>query len=455
MPPRILVIDDEASIRFGLRDFLQSKGYDVDEAENCARAEDRFRNAPPDVALLDHRLPDGTALDLLPRLRAIDPSVPLAVLTGHASIDLAVEAVKQGAEQFLTKPVELPALLVILERMLLKRRQEKTLLVESVRRGKRQRDPFLGTSAAIRALRDDARRIAGADRPVLIQGETGVGKGVLARWLHENGPRAEEPFVDLNCAGLATELVESELFGHERGAFTGAVSNKPGLLELAHRGTVFLDEIGDLSQQVQPRLLKVLEENRFRRVGSVRDREVDIRLISATHQDLACAARDGQFRSDLFYRINTLTLWIPALRDRVEDIPMLASELLNRVTTEMGRRGLELGPSAIDAMRRYPWPGNVRELRNVLERAVLLSAGDTIEGHDLRFEAVPDEPASGPSSETLNGAGLTLLELERRHIEAVLRAENGHVARAAVRLGIPRSSLYQKVAKLGLVVPRH
>jgi len=462
MTDRILLVDDEDGIRFGVREFLRSHGYEVDEADSCARAEELFRAAPPDAAVLDHRLPDGTALDLLPRLRSIDPSVPLAVLTGHGSIDLAVEAVKQGADQFLTKPVELSALLVIIERMLEQHRFQKKRLADAILRDKSSRNPFLGRNPKVRALADEAQRVVGSDAPVLVQGETGSGKGVLARWLHENGPRRDESFVDLNCAGLATELVESELFGHERGAFTGAVGNKPGLLEIAHRGTVFLDEIGDLSPQVQPRLLKVLEDRRFRRVGSVRDRSVDIRLISATHQDLAQAARAGRFRSDLYYRINTITLWIPPLRERVDDVPLLATELLAGIGGEMGKRGLELDGSAIDALQRYDWPGNVRELRNVLERATLLSTGGRITSRELRFEAGPPGEAAretaggsavaspGPPGE----AGLTLLELERRHIERVLRAENGHVQRAALRLGIPRSSLYQKIAKLGLSVPR-
>jgi len=459
MTNRILLVDDEDGIRFGIREFLRSHGYEVEEADSCARAEELFRGAPPDAAVLDHRLPDGTALDLLPRLRGIDPSVPLAVLTGHGSIDLAVEAVKQGADQFLTKPVELPALLVILERMLEQHRLHKKRLADAIQRSKSAHDPFLGESKKIRALAEDARRVVSSDRPVLIQGETGSGKGVLARWLHENGPRREDPFVDLNCAGLASELVESELFGHERGAFTGAVGSKPGLLEIAHRGTVFLDEIGDLSSQVQPRLLKVLEDRRFRRVGSVRDRSVDIRLISATHRDLGQAARTGSFRSDLYYRINTLTLWVPPLRARPEDVPGLAAELLAGIGAEMGRRGIELDAGAVDALQRYYWPGNVRELRNVLERATLLATGGRITARDLRFEAgaAPPEPAAPACAAGEAGAtdaSLTLLELERRHIETVLLAERGHVQRAALRLGIPRSSLYQKIAKLGIAVPK-
>ncbi|MEW6272457.1 MAG: sigma-54 dependent transcriptional regulator [Thermodesulfobacteriota bacterium] len=455
MANRILLVDDEDAVRFGVREFLRSRGYEVDEAESCARAEELFRGAPPDAALLDHRLPDGTALDLLPRLRSIDPSVPLAVLTGHGSIDLAVEAVKQGADQFLTKPIELPALLVILERMLEKHRSQRRQLAEDVRRLKHSPDPFLGTTRAIRRLAEDARRVAGADRPVLIQGETGSGKGVLARWLHESGPRAQEAFVDLNCAGLAPELVESELFGHERGAFTGAVSGKQGMLEIAHRGTVFLDEIGDLGASVQPRLLKVLEESRFRRVGSVRDRQVDVRLLSATHRDLLQASQEGRFRADLYYRISTITLWVPPLRERLDDIELLAADLLERITADLGRRGIELGGDALDALRRYPWPGNVRELRNVLERAVLLSSGSRITSRDLRFESRPDHaPPSAASDAGGETTKMTLLEIERRHIEAVLVEENGHVGRAAVRLGIPRSSLYQKVARLGIAVPR-
>jgi DNA-binding NtrC family response regulator len=454
---RILLVDDEDAIRFGVREFLRSRGYEVEEAESCARAVELFRGSPPDAALLDHRLPDGTALDLLPRLRSIDPSVPLAVLTGHGSIDLAVEAVKQGADQFLTKPIELPALLVILERMLEGHRTQRRQLADEVRRLKQAPDPFLGSTPVIRALAEDARRVAAADRPVLIQGETGSGKGVLARWLHENGPRAQEAFVDLNCAGLAPELLESELFGHERGAFTGATGSKQGLLEIAHRGTVFLDEIGDLAAPVQPRLLKVLEESRFRRLGSVRDRQVDVRLISATHQDLSRAARGGVFRADLYYRISTITLRVPALRDRIADLDELALHLLERITADLGRRGVELTGDALGALRRYPWPGNVRELRNVLERAVLLSSGSRITSRDLRFESGSDavpEPASRPTAGGGDGAWLTLIELECRHIEAALVAEKGHVGRAAVRLGIPRSSLYQKIAKLGIVVPR-
>src|SRR5262249_25359141 len=286
------------------------------------------------------------------------------------------------------------------------------------------------------------------DSPILIQGETGAGKGVLARWLHNNGPRADEAFVDLNCAGLSREFLETELFGHEKGAFTGAVTSKMGLLEVAHKGTVFLDEIGDVDPLVQPKLLKVLEEKRFRSMGDVRDRQVDIRLIAATHQDLNILVKEKKFRSDLYFRISTIPLTVPALRDRVEDIPILANYLMRRLAADLGRGELSLSKQAEAAIQRYNWPGNIRELRNVLERAVLLSDREVLEPKDFTFQG---------NTETLqaeNGDGLTLLELERVHIHRVLSQESGHVERAAKRLGIPRSSLYQKIKKHGIVVSK-
>ncbi|MGH7823481.1 MAG: sigma 54-interacting transcriptional regulator [Candidatus Binatia bacterium] len=275
-----------------------------------------------------------------------------------------------------------------------------------------------------------------------MRGETGTGKGVLAAWLHEHGPRAEEAFVDLNCAGLSRDLLENELFGHEKGAFTGANAAKLGLVEVAHRGTLFLDEIGDVDPTVQPKLLKVVEERRFRRLGEVCDRRVDIRLISATHQDLESLVRENGFRRDLYFRINTLPLFIPPLRERGEDVLLLAAVILGNIGADLGRGEMRLAPEAAEALLGYPWPGNIRELRNVLERAVLLSEGDTLRRKDLRFQAQGAGDASSDDSR------LTLAELERRHIERVVREEDGHVERAARRLGIPRSTLYEKLKKL-------
>ncbi len=450
---KILIVDDEPGIRFGVRDFLESEGLEVLEADTVAAAERAVREGHPDAVVLDHMLPDGTALDLLPRIRELDASVPVVVLTGHATIDLAVRAVKEGADQFLAKPVELPALLVMIQRLLESQRERRRQIAGRARQAREAVDPFTGDSPAIRALTEQARRVVATSSPILIEGETGSGKGVLARWIHRSGPRADEPFVDMNCAGLSREFLETELFGHEKGAYTGAVSSKQGLLEVAHRGVMFLDEIGDLDPQVQPKLLKVLEEKRFRRLGEIRDRQVDVQLIAASHQNLPQLVKERRFREDLYFRISTIPLRVPPLRERLEDIPILARQLLEGIATDVGRRGLGLSPEAERALCAYPWPGNVRELRNVLERALLLCGHDVLEPADLSFGgsgAAPAVPHEAPPAET----HLTLEELEKVHIERVLREMGGRVAEASQRLGIPRSTLYQKIKKFAISLPR-
>ena len=444
---RILIVDDEPSVRFGIRDFLELQGYEIEEAETCKEARQIFSTSRPDVVIADYVLPDGTALDLLPRLKDVDSEIPLLVLTGHGSIDLAVKAIKEGAEQFLTKPIEMSALHIILQRLLETQRKHHKHLASRTRRVRQAIDPFIGTSAAIRSLADQARKILTTESPVLILGETGSGKGVLARWLHENSPRAEEAFVDLNCAGLSRELLETELFGHEKGAFTSATSSKQGLFEVAHRGTVFLDEVGDVDVQIQPKLLKVLEDKRFRRVGDVRDQQVDVRLIAATHQDIAELVRQKKFRDDLYFRISTIPLYFPPLRKRIDDIPVVAQYLLDKVAADLGRGQILLDDDCIRALQGYTWPGNVRELRNVIERAVLLSEGNSIGLRDLNFDG--HASIGGPTLDSR----LTLLQLEKQHIQRVLEEERGRVEKAAHRLGIPRSSLYQKIKKHQIAVP--
>ena len=445
---RILLVDDEEGIRFGIRDFLETNGYEVCEAETGQQALEVFRTALPDVTILDYLLPDGNALELLPRLKRIEATTPTVVLTGHGTIDLAVRAIKIGADQFLTKPVDLPTLLIVLQRLLEEQRTRRKQLAHSSHHTRQVVDPFLGVSAAIRQVSAQAYRILASESPVLIHGETGTGKGVLARWLHDHGPRADETFVDVNCAGLSRELLDSELFGHEKGAFTGATTTKPGLLEIAHRGTVFLDEIGDMDLQVQPKLLKVLEENNFRRLGDVRDRQLDIRLIAATHQNLLERIDEKIFRRDLYFRISAIPLTMPPLRERREDIPILAQHLLTRYVHEMGGETISLTTEAEHALVTYAWPGNIRELRNVLERAVLLSARPVIRHADLLFDRLTNRESEQYDSR------LSLDELEQRHIARVLQEEQGHVERAAHRLGVPRSSLYQKIKKYQLVVSK-
>nr|WP_243717893.1 sigma-54 dependent transcriptional regulator [Pseudomonas aeruginosa] len=402
---RILIVDDEDSIRFGMRGFLESRGYGVVDADSCQRARELFQASPPDVAVIDYRLHDGSALDLLRDFRRLEPDVPVIVLTAYGSIDLAVQAIKEGAEQFLTKPIEMPALHAILKRLLDNRRLQRQQRIVVTREQRERIDPLFGESPAIRALAEQVDKVMGSDSPILILGETGTGKSLLAKWLHLHGPRADEPFVDLNCAGLSPDFLETELFGHEKGAFTGATASKPGILEIADGGTVFLDEIGDVDPRVQPKLLKVLEEQRFRRLGAVREREVDIRLIAATHQDLAGKVKERTFRSDLYFRISSIPLSMPALRERKEDIPALARTLLARLADAPGR-SVRLGEDAEQALCGYAWPGNIRELRNVLERAVLLRNGDTIARRDLRFESTPLQDVQvGDTGLTLHAGG--------------------------------------------------
>jgi DNA-binding NtrC family response regulator len=446
---RILLVDDESAPRFAMRRFLKSRGFDIEEAESCAIAREKYRAFGPDVTVLDFRLPDGTALDLIPHLRANGPSA-LIVLTAYASIDTAVEAVKLGAEQFLTKPVELETLFVIIQRAIENQRNRQQMLAGSKRGELRNRiDPFLGATRQIRELREKAEAVLRTDSPLLIQGETGTGKTVLAQWIHRQSRRADEAFVDLNCAGISREFLETELFGHEKGAFTGAAAAKQGLLEVADRGTVFLDEIGDMDTQVQASVLKVLEEKRFRRLGDVRDRNVDIRLIAATHHALHALVGEKKFRQDLYYRISALELSVPPLRERRDDIPVIASMLLERLARDLGQPIVSITGDADAALKRYDWPGNIRELRNVLERALLRMHGSELDARALDFGAV-----SPPLAANVVRRSGTLDDVERDYIEQVLRDENGAIDRAAIRLGVSRSAVYYKARKHGIAISK-
>jgi DNA-binding NtrC family response regulator len=439
----LLVVDDDRTICLAIRHFFEAEGFDVATVPTMAEAQIAFRSRRPDVAGVDFGLPDGDALQLLERFRSVDANCPVIVLTGNASVDLAVRAIQEGASHFLTKPVKLDALATVVNRAL----EDDSIRRQDIARrstaGAQTADPFAGTSTAVRELQARVRKVVSSDSPVLILGETGTGKGVLARWMHENGPRSRSPMVDLNCAGLSREFLDTELFGHEKGAFTGALAAKQGLFEVAHGGTMFLDEIGDVDPQLQPKLLKVVEEKRFRRLGEVSDRTVDVRLIGATHHDLQAMSEDGRFRRDLYFRISTIPLMLPPLRERAEDIPVLAARLLAGIA----RRSVTITDSGMAMLQAYAWPGNVRELRNVLERAVLLADHDVLDTSDLALGT--RTPAS-----TGDDLSLTLEQLERKHIERVLSAEQGRVERAAERLGIPRSSLYQKLKRYGLTAKR-
>jgi len=445
--PKILIIEDDPAVRHGMAAFLRANELEVDESETCQRATELFRSGSYDVVVADYSLPDGTSLDLLPQFKRLSEDTPFIILTAHGSIDLAVRAIKEGAEQFLTKPVESKTLLVLVRRLLQQQRLRKRQEV-ATREQPGPMDPFQGVSPAIRRLEEQARLMLEWDSPILILGETGAGKGVLARWIHTNGPRREEAFVNLNCAGLSRELLESELFGHERGAFTGAVTAKQGLLEVGHRGVVFLDEIGDMDPAIQPKLLKALEEKCFRRLGDVRDRHVDIRLIASTNVDLEEAVRAKRFRDDLYYRVSTLTLRIPPLRERPEDIPILARAILMNVCRRMGKAQMELGSDAEALLLKYPWPGNIRELANVLERAMILQRGERLEASDLGLQG---RASSGPEG---GDELLPLRDMERLHIERVLQRTAGNVTEAAQILGMARRTLYDRMKTLGIATAR-
>jgi DNA-binding NtrC family response regulator len=431
--PLVLLVEDDPGLRFVLRDHLESCDFEVEEAGSMGQAKAVYLRSMPDLVVLDYLLPDGDAVELLYSLRAVDPGVPFVVLTGHGSIDLAVRAIKAGAGDFLVKPVALPALTSVLRRLLAARPPPQA----EARSKRAQEDDVVdilsGTSRAVKDLVREVGMTLGSPGPVLLQGETGTGKGVLARWLHRHGRRRDRPFVDLNCAGLHPEFLESELFGHARGAYTGAVTDKKGLLEVANGGTFFLDEIGELGLTVQAKLLKALEEQRFRRMGETVQRTVDLFLISATHHDLAEEARSHAFRSDLYFRISTFPLRLPSLRERREDLPLFATEMMRTLCQARGRPTVTLTDEALAAILDYTWPGNFREMRNVLELALLRAPGRELRREDLKIAVAAE------------GKGTTLEEIKFHQVEAVLREERGRVAAAARRLGMPRSTLYLKI----------
>jgi DNA-binding NtrC family response regulator len=439
---KLLLVDDDVQMRNVLALYLRRCGFNVLDAATLGEARKLQAKEAPDLTIVDYQLPDGTAFDLLNAAREQESSEAVIVLTGLGTIDLAVRAIKSGAEHFLTKPVDLESLEILVRRTLDQQRDRRqrafTAAVASA-----APTPFLGSSQAIRRLEEMAAAAISSDVPVLILGETGTGKGVLARWIHENSARKTEPFVDLNCAGLSRDLAESELFGHQRGAFTGAVTSKPGLIEVAHKGTLFLDELGDLDLAVQPKLLKALEEGNFRRVGELSSRISDLRLLAATHRNLSSMVKEDRFREDLMFRINTLTLEVPALRERAEDIRAVAHTVLNDLCRRRGRVAPTLAEDALDVLEQYRWPGNVRELRNVLERALLFCKGDTLDRSALRFDRSLEPDQSEAEAQTLDDA-------ERRHIATILQRAGGRVDDAARILALSRSSLYAKLKKYGI-----
>lgn len=436
---RVLIVAEEKETCGVLRDYLKDKGFKVATAGTCARALEIWRATRIDIAILDYSLPDGNALGLIPLLKVIDASTPIILLTGYGSLDFAVEAVRLGAEYFLPKPAELSTLYVMIQRSLEHERNHRQQLAEKTRSSCEIVDPFLGKSDTIRRLADLAQKVALSDNPVLIQGEAGTGKGTIARWLHQNGPRAEEPFTDLNCGRLSGDLLEDELFGDARSHLAGLPQAKAGLLDIAHKGTILLEQIEDVDFRTQPKLLKAVQEKQFRRQGEVSDRRLDIRLIAAIQQTATPAELDKQFRGDLYYRLPWVHLSVPSLRERVEDIPILSAHILRELTGDLRTGILELGGATLRALQGYSWPGNIRELRNVLERVALVTGNAALSNEERHFDVQVEQYLTG------FGQFRTLEEMERNYIQQVLHKERGRVQSAAKKLGIPRSSLYHKL----------
>jgi two-component system response regulator AtoC len=451
--PRVLVVDDENLIRVWLEAHLGDAGYDVALAADAQGARDAFTNRPPDAVLLDLRLPDGSGMDLLREFLDADPDLIAVMLSAHGDITTAVEAVKLGAYHFLEKPPKLEDIVVTLQKGL-----ETRVLRRTVSGLRRQAGwqfagvEIVGRSAAMQRVVELVGRVAASEgTTVLVRGESGVGKEVVAQAIHARSARGAFPFLEINCTALPETLLESELFGHERGAFTDAKERKLGLLELADRGTVLLDEIGDLPPGAQAKLLRFLETRTFKRVGGVRDVSVDVRVVASTNRDLEAAVRDGSFRRDLYFRLNVVPILIPPLRERPEDVAPLARYFLDRMTSTMRRAPRTIQKEALAMLERYAWPGNVRELKNVIERAVILE-----ERGEIRPDDLPDEIKPGGRALDLEpgfrlpAGGIDLESLERDLIRQALEQTRGNKTRAAALLGLSRDTLRYRLEKYGL-----
>jgi len=443
----ILVADDEKNIREGLREALMLDGYDVLLAADGKEALGALERGEVDLVISDLKMPRLSGEELLRKVSAEFPTVPVIILTGHGTIESAVQAMHDGAYDFLTKPVNLDRLSLLAKRALGNRElalQNRVLQEELERRS--QFSNIIGRSAEMRQVFDLVRQVAPARTSVLITGESGVGKEMIAEALHYGSPRKDKPFIKLHCAALTETLLESELFGHEKGAFTGAIARKRGRFELAHMGTLFLDEIGEINQTVQIKLLRVLEEKRFERVGGEETVEVDARLIAATNRDLKEAIAKGSFREDLYYRLNVVNLHIPPLRERKEDIPLLVAAFLREFSQENGRTIEGIDAKARSALSNYSWPGNVRQLRNSIESAVVLCKGSVITIEDLP----PGIRGEQGGDQVRLPVGTSLAEAEKELIRYTLAREGGNKSRTAEVLGIGRKTLHRKLQEYGI-----
>jgi two-component system response regulator HydG len=446
---RALVVDDVIDMAQLIARDLESVGFDTDVAYGGAAALERFGVEPADVVITDLRMGNIDGLDVLDGVKRADPSVPVIIVTGFATVETAVEAMRKGAYHYLTKPFELPALRQLVERACRERAltRENDVLRRSVRETLTAQR-IVGQSLPMRQLRALIERVAGSMAPVLIQGETGTGKELVAVAIHTDGPRGKKPFVAINCAALPEPLLESELFGHARGAFTGAAQARRGLFVEADGGTMFLDEVGDLPLPLQGKLLRVLQSGEVRPVGSETSRTVDVRIIAATHKDLAVLVEQGLFREDLFFRLDVLRVPVPALRERTDDLPSLVEHFLEK-SLERASRSILAGfeADALDYLAAHAWPGNVRQLQNLIERLVVTASSPLAQLHDVQH-ALASAREPDPLAALLRKP-MTLGELERRYIEGILQKVGGSKPKASEILGIDLSTLYRREKNRG------
>jgi DNA-binding NtrC family response regulator len=454
----VLLVEDKDSLRAMLRHALEAQGHMVVEASDEAQAVQQLRQARPAVVLTDLKLPTGDGFGVLRAAKELDPELQVIVMTAYGSIQDAVTAMREGAMDFLAKPVDPDHLLLMVERAIAQRRMLTDYFILKQELAERRGAPrIIGEDAQLRQVSQQLHRAAATDATVLLEGESGTGKELFARALHALSPRSEGPFVAINCAAIPDTLLETELFGYEKGAFTGAAARKPGRFELAHRGTLFLDEIGDLPLALQAKILRALEEKRFERVGGTQSLHVDVRVVAATNRNLKQRVAERQFREDLYFRLSVFPIQIPPLRERSDDVVILARHFVDRFCRDMNKKTLAVAPAAIDELRVYAWPGNVRELQNCIERAVILCDGDTIHPRHLNLSfrqpvaPVPTSPwdqidLAGTMADALRR---TTAEVERRKIEQALRDAAGNRMRPADLLKIRYKSLQQKLKDYG------
>ena len=445
--PLALIIDDEPDIRELLEITLQRMNVDTLTAGNVAEAMQLLNSRAFDLCLADMRLPDGDGIDIVRHMGQHQPQTPVAIITAHGNMDSAVEALKAGAFDFVSKPVELPVLRRLVETALRLRSDEMTAQAQG---GADQGKQLLGKSPVIEDVRRMIDKLARSQAPVFVTGESGTGKELAARLIHRNGPRRDKPFVAVNCGAIPAELMESELFGHIKGSFTGAVRDKEGLFQIADGGTLFLDEVAELPLHMQVKLLRAIQEKRIRPIGAAEETEVDVRLISASHRDIAQMVSDGLFRQDLFYRIHVIELAMPPLRERREDIPVMIDHLLDRIAADSGRDKPRVERAALQALFEYTYPGNVRELENILERACALCDANLIEQEDLGLSPASNEPPG--ASTPFSGGDLEghLAQVERDIITEALQANRWNRTAAAKQLGLTLRSMRYRMEKLGL-----